>query len=135
MTRVSVALAAVMLLVTLPLAESAASAAPPNSTSITLTCDSGASAAVSITLEGQLANPLSTPDLPDPLTCVGTTGLKRTRLVVMTSAPATAVSVTQYQVALSPSLLSLDCAPAHLSLPAKLTCRPDGANGAQLVVR
>jgi hypothetical protein len=117
-----------------PLATNTAGAAEPIKTTITLSCDKNVDAQVTLTLQTQLGGTdlatVTNADLncgPDSIS-----GNSRIRLVVTTSEPAGAVSVTQFDM--TSGGISGNCA-GPSTLPAKINCAPLGNTAAQLVVR
>jgi hypothetical protein len=134
MKRAMLGFALAAMFVATPLATSTSAAAgPSNNTTITLSCKN-IDAQVTLTLQTQVGGTdLVTVDNtvlncgPDSLS-----GNSRTRVVETTSAPAGAVSVTQFDVVAGGT--TGGC-PGSSTLPAKFNCAPFANASAQLVVR
>jgi hypothetical protein len=106
-----------------------ASAAPPNKTTITLTCDrETARASAHVELLNASGDVLAATDV----VCDPSAGARSVRQVISTSAPATDAAVLPYDVATSAG--ATPCAGSG-SLTFKLVCTDESGAGASLVVR
>jgi hypothetical protein len=107
------------------------SAAPPNKTSLTLSCDRGTTGAtVVVTLRASISSLESTSPLT--LSCGSSdSGGKSERLVAATAFPATYAVIAQFSI--STSVESVGCA-AEGTLPIKFSCTDSAGLGATVVI-
>jgi len=129
MKRSAVIALALFSIVGTTIGSTSATAAPPNRTSVTLTCDKNVDATVSLTLESVSgANDLAA---VSKLQCGPNSlfGLTRNRVEVPGSVAATNVNVQQFT-----GTFTGNCT-GEYAIPAKQSCPTDGSPGATLVVR